>query len=124
MIKDEYRGRFLKRGTPLESSTNAMDFFHWIEVDDEVAKDKVGHSFRTTPKKRTVSGSTNQDASWQSDAEDDYPGQQHSSEVVLTAPSNKRVKTTVGASADNSTDGSTGSQDFEDSDLELLDSMP
>lgn len=128
IIKEEYHGRFLKKATPLESSSNSMDFFHWVEVDDEIAKDKVGHSFRTTPKKKPVSGggSTNlagseemaHGESWLSDTEDDlHPVPKHSE--VMTEPSSKRVKTTA---ADNSSEGS--SRDFEDSDLDLLDSLP
>lgn len=136
MIKHEYHGRFLKKATPQESSSNntAIEGFHWVEVDDEIAKDKVGHSFRTTPKKKPASGSTTNDASsagetaqvgsWQSDDEEDPPVEHHHHAEVLMAPSNKRVKTVLNHEneEDNSTEGS--SQELEDSDLELLDSLP
>lgn len=135
MIKHEYHGRFLKKATPQESSINNSAIescFHWVEVDDEIAKDKVGHSFRTTPKKKPASGSTTnhassgaptQGGSWQSDPEEDSPVDHHHHAEVIMAPSNKRVKTVIDHdNDDNSTDGS--SQEFEDSDLELLDSLP
>lgn len=70
MIKDDLHGRFLKKSGSAKTGNDGYDvvqpargpnendhgstrsFFYWVEVDDDVARDKVGHSFRTMTKRR------------------------------------------------------------------------
>ncbi len=128
IIKGQYHGRFLKKASNVETS-NSPDSangyeegveFHWIEVDDEVAKDKVGHSFRTTPKKKPVTASTvffHGEASpdvWLTEVDNDLElrytlGQSMEGGLTLNG---KRAKTCTDDSKESNTDGI--SQEFYD----------